>query len=314
MTAEVTAGSGVQVSVLGLGAMGGALAGALVRSGHPTTVWNRSAGKADELVARGAKSAATAGEAVQASPLVIVCLLDHASVHEVLDPLSDELAGRTLINVTTTSPAQSREFAEWAARAGVAYLDGGIMAVPPMIGLPESSILYSGSADVFDQYKPLLDVWGTSTYFGEDAGLASLYDLALLAGMYVMFAGFMHGAAMVAPAGVTAGEFAARAAPWLTAMTGALQGLAEVVDGGDYTVAGQQSLEFSGLGDLLAASADQGVSTEVVAMVQRLVQRQIDAGHGEEGFARIIESIKRPEATWERATESPVRPGRGSGS
>ncbi len=290
----MTTNNGVHVSVLGLGAMGGALAGALVKAGHATTVWNRSPGKADDLVAQGAKDAATAGEAVRSSRLVIVCLLDHASVHEVLDPLSDELAGRTLVNVTTTSPAQSRELAAWAAQAGTAYLDGGIMAVPHMIGLPGASILYSGSAEVFSENKPLLDLWGTSTYFGEDAGLASLYDLALLAGMYVMFAGFMHGAAMVAPAGVTAGEFAARATPWLTAMTSAFEGFAEVIDGGDYTVEGQQSLRFSDLGHLLAASSDQGISTELLATVQRLVQRQIDAGHGEEGFARIIESIKQP--------------------
>ncbi|GAA2091793.1 NAD(P)-dependent oxidoreductase [Actinomadura alba] len=290
----MTTNDSVQVSVLGLGAMGNVLAAALVEAGHATTVWNRSAGKADNLVAQGAQAAATAGDAVRASRLVIACLLDHASVHEVLDPLADELVGRTLINVTTTSPEQSREMAAWAADAGVAYLDGGIMAVPAMIGQPGASILYSGSAAVFDQYKPLLDLWGTSTYFGKDAGLASLYDLALLAGMYVMFAGFMHGAAMVAPAGITAGEFAAMAAPWQTAMTGAFQGFAAVIDGGDYTVEGQQSLEFSNLSDLLAASSDQGISTEVVAMVQRLIQRQIDAGHGEEGFARIFESIKQP--------------------
>ena len=290
----MTTNDGVQVSVLGLGAMGSALAAALVEAGHATTVWNRSAGKTSDLVAQGAASADTAGDAVRASRLVIACLLDHASVHEVLDPLSDELAGRILINLTTTSPAQARELAAWAADAGVEYLDGGIMAVPAMIGQPGSSILYSGSAAVFDQYKPLLDLWGASTYFGEDAGLASLYDLALLAGMYVMFAGFMHGAAMVAPAGVTAGEFAAMAAPWLTAMTGAFQGFATVIDGGDYTVDGQQSLEFSDLGDILTASSDQGISTEVVAMVQRLIRRQIDAGHGKEGFARIMESIKQP--------------------
>jgi 3-hydroxyisobutyrate dehydrogenase-like beta-hydroxyacid dehydrogenase len=284
----------VQVSVLGLGAMGSALAGALVKAGYATTVWNRSPGRADELVAQGAKAAATAEDAVRSGRLVIACLLDDASVHEVLGPLSDALAGRTLVNVTTTTPAQSRESAAWAARTGITYLDGGIMAVPPMIGQPGASVLYSGSAEAFDQYRPLLDVWGTSTYFGEDAGLASLYDLALLAGMYVMFAGFMHGAAMVAPAGVSAGEFAAMATPWLTAMTGAFQGFAAVIDGGDYTVEGQQSLHFSDLGDLLAASADQGISTEVVAMVQRLVRRQIDAGHGDEGFARVFESIRQP--------------------
>ncbi|PRX48795.1 hypothetical protein B0I32_14040 [Nonomuraea fuscirosea] len=77
-------------------------------------------------------------------------------------------------------------------------------------------------------------------------------------------------------------------------MTGAFQEFAAVIDGGDYTVEGQQSLTFSSLNHLLAASSDQGISTEVVAMVQWLIQRQIDAGHGEEGFARIIESIKQP--------------------
>ncbi|MET8987255.1 NAD(P)-binding domain-containing protein [Nonomuraea wenchangensis] len=284
----------IQVSVLGLGEMGGALAAALVAAGHPVTVWNRSPGKADRLVEQGARAAGTAGDAVRAGRLVIVCLLDDASVREVLEPLAGDVAGRTLVNVTTTTPAQTREMAAWAERAGAAYLDGGIMAVPPMIGRPGSSVLYSGSADAFHEHKHLLDLWGSSTYFGADAGLASLYDLALLSGMYVMFAGFVHGAAMVAPAGVTAREFAAMAAPWLTAMTGGFEGFAAVIDGGDYTVPGQQSLEFSDLAHLVAASADAGISTEVVAMVQRLVRRQIDAGHGKEGFARIIESIRRP--------------------
>jgi 3-hydroxyisobutyrate dehydrogenase-like beta-hydroxyacid dehydrogenase len=102
----------------------------------------------------------------------------------------------------------------------------------------------------------------------------------------------MHGAAMVAPAGVTARQFAGMAAPWLSAMTGMLDGYAQVIDGGDYTVEGQQSLEFSSLDDILAASSAQGISTEVVDMVQTLIRRQIDAGHGKEAFPRIIESIR----------------------
>ncbi|MER6677688.1 NAD(P)-binding domain-containing protein [Streptomyces sp. NPDC000983] len=284
-----------RVSVLGLGAMGGALAEALVKAGLRTTVWNRSAGKADALVAQGATEAASAAEAVRASRLLVVCLFDHDSVHEVLDPLVGDLAGRTLINVTTAKPEQARQLAAWATEARIAYLDGGIMAVPSMIGQPGASILYSGSQEVFREHAALLDLWATSTYFGEDAGLASLYDFALLSSMYVMFAGFMHGAAMLAPAGVSADRFAEMAAPWLTAMTGELAGYAEVIDGGDYTVPGQQSLEFSNLGLFVEASAEQGVSAEPIAMVQRLVQRQVDAGHGTEGFARIIESIRHPE-------------------
>ncbi|MGI5208325.1 NAD(P)-binding domain-containing protein [Spirillospora sp. CA-108201] len=47
------AGSRVGVAVLGLGEMGGALAGAVLDGGHPTTVWNRTAGKGEALVAKG---------------------------------------------------------------------------------------------------------------------------------------------------------------------------------------------------------------------------------------------------------------------
>jgi 3-hydroxyisobutyrate dehydrogenase-like beta-hydroxyacid dehydrogenase len=278
-------------TVLGLGEMGRALATALVDAGHPATVWNRSPDKTEALVARGATAAPTAEEAVAASPLVVVCLFDHASVHEVLDPVAMTLRGRSLVNVTTTTPNQARELAGWAAAHEVAYLDGGIMAVPEMIGGPGSAVLYSGAAAVFEQHRGLLDRWGESSFFGPDAGLASLYDLALLSGMYTMFAGFFHGAAMVASEGVPATEFAARATPFLAAMTEAFAGYAAIVDAGDYGGEGQQSLEFSDLTDLVTASVEQGVSAEVLEPVHRMIRHQIAAGHGKQGFARIFEEM-----------------------
>ena len=281
------------MTVLGLGAMGSALATALIEGGFRTTVWNRSPDRSPPLATLGAKAAGDLADAVRSSPIIIVCLLDHRSVHEVLDPFAADLAGRVLVNLTTTSPAEARELATWSAAVGAEYLDGGILAVPPMIGQPGAAILYSGGSEAtFERCRPLFDTWATSTYLGSDPGMASLYDLALLAGMYVMFTGFMHGAAMVAPAGVTASDFAAMSAPWLAAMTAGLPGFAKVIDGGDYTVGGQQSLLFSDLQTIVTASAEQGISTEVIDMAQRLIQRQVEAGHGNEGFARIIESIK----------------------
>ncbi|OBJ97608.1 6-phosphogluconate dehydrogenase [Mycolicibacterium conceptionense] len=271
--------------------MGSVLARTAMNAGHETLVWNRTAARAAALVAEGATAAADPAQALDAD-LIVVCLFDQASVHEVLDSVADQLAGRRMVNLTTTSPNGARELARWAAGHGADYLDGGIMATPEMIATPQSAILYSGSAAVFEQYRELFELWGSTEYFGDDAGLASLYDLALLSAMYVMFAGFAHGAAMVGAAGVSAKEFATRTAAWLPALMPAIAGYATVIDGGDYAVPGQQSLYFSDLTDIVNASRDQGISTEVVDMVQRLIHRQIDAGHGDDGFARIIESIK----------------------
>ncbi|ARU51794.1 3-hydroxyisobutyrate dehydrogenase-like beta-hydroxyacid dehydrogenase [Cellulosimicrobium cellulans] len=285
------------VTVLGLGAMGSALAAATVAAGHRTTVWNRTPGRAGALVESGAREAATVRDAVTASPLVVAVVLDHASVHQTLDPVADALAGRALVNLVTTTPEESRELAAWAAAHGIDYLDGGIMAVPGMIGGPGAEVLYSGSRAAFDDARPVLDTWGESTWLGEDPGLAPLYDLALLASMYAMFAGFFHGVAMVGTAGVSATDFARRAAPWLVAMTSGLAEYADVVDRRDYGGPGQQSLAFSDPSDIIRASEEAGLATDVVAAVQALVHRQIDAGHGADGFARAVESIRSPVRT-----------------
>jgi 3-hydroxyisobutyrate dehydrogenase-like beta-hydroxyacid dehydrogenase len=297
------------VTVLGLGAMGSALATTLLDAGHRTTVWNRTPDRAAALTARGATAAASVGEAVTAHPLVIACLFDHASVHETLDPVIGRMRGSALVNLTTTTPNEARELAAWAAGHGVRYLDGAIMATPPMIGGPDASILYSGSREVFDDARPVLDRWATSTYDGEDSGLASLFDLAMLSGMYTMFAGFLHGAAMAGSAGMSATEFAARATPFLSAMTFGFAQDARVIDGGDYAVPGQQSLDFSDLSHIVRASEEQGVNPAPVAAVQELISEQIAQGHGSEAFARIYESLRagragRAEATRAEATRA----------
>lgn len=282
------------VSFLGLGEMGSALARAAMEAGHPTIVWNRTASKASALAESGARVAASPADAVDAD-LIVICLLDHASVHEVLDPVADRLAGRRLINLTTTSPDGSRELADWAADNGAEYLDGGIMATPDMIATPHCSILYSGSEQLYADFRGLLEKWGGPEYFGADAGMAPLYDLALLSGMYMMFAGMLHGAAMVGTVGVPAKEFIARATDFLHAVLPAATQYGEVIDGGDYSVPGQQSLIFSDLTDFVNASRAAGISSELIDAVQRLIQRQVDAGYGADGLARIIESIKNPE-------------------
>jgi 3-hydroxyisobutyrate dehydrogenase-like beta-hydroxyacid dehydrogenase len=279
---------------LGLGAMGSALATAALAAGRPALVWNRDPRRAQTLRERGASVAGSVQEAVAGSGAIVACLYDHQSVHDVLDPVAAGLSGRTVINLTTTTPNESREFAAWAAERGITYLDGAIMTVPQMIGGPGSAILYSGSVAAFERHRALLDLWGESSYFGSDAGMASLYDMAMLTGMYTMFAGFMHGAAMVGSEGVSATEFAARQAPFLAAMAGGVAGFAATIDAKDYAGTGQQSLRFTetALAALMRASTEQGVDAGVLRPVHDIVRRQIAAGFGDQGTARVFEELR----------------------
>lgn len=257
------------VTVLGLGAMGQALAVTLVQGGRPTTVWNRTPGKDTALVAAGATSAATVADAIGQHGPIIAVLLDHTSVHATLDPVADQLSGRQLINLTSTAPEEARELAAWATAHNIDYLDGGIMAIPAMIGQPGAAILYSGSAALFGEHRETLELLAAADYFGTDAGLASMYDFALLSNMYAMFTGFLHGAAMLRSTGVPASAFAERAVPWVIAMAQLIPEYVRVIDSGDYT-APFQPLDFHkpAVDAIVRASRDAGVALDIVAPIK----------------------------------------------
>ncbi len=223
------------LTLLGLGGMGTALARTWLAAGHRLTVWNRNPARAAALAAEGARVADSAAEAVAANTLVVVCLLDDASVGEALSDSS--LTGKDLVNLTTGTPAQARERAEWARERGARYLDGGIMAVPPMIGVPEAGgyVFYSGSRELFERHRETLGVPVGTTYVGEDAGFAALHDVALLSAMYGMFAGAAHAFALIRKEDIDPVAFAPLLADWLVAMASGVHQTADQLRSGDYT-------------------------------------------------------------------------------
>src|SRR5690554_719088 len=79
------------VSVIGLGNMGTALAEAFMKAGITTTVWNRTPGKAEMLVSKGANLAATPMEAVQASPMVVACVLEYSALYKIIEQAKEVL-------------------------------------------------------------------------------------------------------------------------------------------------------------------------------------------------------------------------------
>ncbi|MBB6171094.1 3-hydroxyisobutyrate dehydrogenase-like beta-hydroxyacid dehydrogenase [Nocardiopsis mwathae] len=285
----------VPVSVIGLGAMGSVLATALIENGHPTTVWNRSPEKADPLVEQGAARATTVTEAVQASPLVIVCVLDYKAMYELLDPLCDALAGRVLVNLTTGTPEQAREAAAWATHRTIDYLDGAIMATPPAIGRPDAFLLYSGSQSAFERHEATLKLFGdASTYFGADPGLAALYDIGLLTSMYMSFTGFLYGAALVGTADVKATAFAPYVESFLDGVVrGGMGQLAQQIDEGHYPDdASPLAMQAAGMTTFIKAFQDEGIDVEILQHIKGLTDRTVADGHTKAGLASLIEQIR----------------------
>ena len=193
------------VTVLGLGAMGRALARAFLAAGHPTTVWNRSPGRADDLVADGATEAPSVAAAVAASPVTVICVLDRAGVDTVLDAAGDALDGASVVNLTSSTPDDARAIAVRARAAGARYLDGKIMVPTALVGTDDAWFIYAGDRTVFDDHLGTLRaLGGDADLLGDDDGLAALHDLAMLDVFFNGMAAFLHAAALVGVDGVPA--------------------------------------------------------------------------------------------------------------
>ncbi|TWT15982.1 NAD(P)-dependent oxidoreductase [Reyranella sp. CPCC 100927] len=283
------------ISILGLGAMGQALAARFVQQGHTVTVWNRTPGKAAALAAQGAREVTSAAQAIAASDVTVMCVLDYAASDSVINGAASALSGRALVNLTNGTPAQARAAAERTAGLGAAYLDGGIMATPPMIGGEHALILYSGSKATFDAHAGALEGLGVATYLGADAGLASLHDLALLSGMYGLFAGFFHASALVESEGIRVGAFLKLLGPWMTAMMGELPGYAEKIDSGNHgvNVVSNLGMQAASLTNILTATSEQGVATDLLAPMLDLFRKRLGAGLGDEDISGVFELIRR---------------------
>ncbi|WP_103941883.1 NAD(P)-dependent oxidoreductase [Thermomonospora echinospora] len=286
------------VTVIGLGLMGQALAGAFLRDGHPTTVWNRTAAKAEQLVAEGAKLAGSVGAAVAASPLVVVCVSDYQAVHELLDPLGEELGGRVLVNLTSGTSQGARQTAEWAARRGGTYLDGAIMAAPAAVGA-DAVILYSGPRPAFDLHEPVLRSLGTgTTYLGDDHGLSSLYDVAVLSLMWNILNGFLQGAALLGAAGVDAAAFAPIAKTGIGTVADWVPGYAQQIDDGAYPALDSTiNTHLAAMEHLVHESESLGVNAELPKFIKALADRAMADGHGGNGYAAMIEQFRKPAGT-----------------
>ncbi|QNP66170.1 NAD(P)-dependent oxidoreductase [Streptomyces genisteinicus] len=285
------------VAVIGLGLMGQALAGAFLGGGAPTTVWNRTASKGDALVAAGARRAGSAREAVEAvgpDGLVVLCLTDYDAVREVLEPLGGVLAGRVLVNLTSGTSAAAREVAELMARTGGAYLDGAIMATPDGIGADDAAVLVSGDPAAWDRYGATLRLLGGGTArIGADHGLAALYEMGVLGLMWGVLNGFLHGAALLGAAGVSAEAFAPVARHGIGTVAGWLTDYARRVDAGDHA-SPDATLEthLATMDHLVHESEALGVDAELPRFVRELARRAAAAGHGGDEYSVMADVFR----------------------
>jgi 3-hydroxyisobutyrate dehydrogenase-like beta-hydroxyacid dehydrogenase len=153
----------------GLGRMGMPMAARLLGAGHDVVVWNRTPGRAGELVEKGAREAGSPAGAAAGAEVVFTMLADPAALDAVLfgpEGLIGGLSpGATLVEMSTVGPAAVRRIAE-RLPDGVDLLDAPVLGSVPQATEGTLKIFVGGEVEVFERRRPLLEAMGTPRHLG----------------------------------------------------------------------------------------------------------------------------------------------------
>ena len=288
-----------RITVLGTGRMGAALARAFLHQNLCTTVWNRTSSRLAPLVALGAGSATSVLEAVTGSDITIVNVNDYATADTLLqqESVADALGGKLLVQFTSGSPKQARDTAAWAARHRIRYLDGAIMATPDLIGGPQSTILYAGDVDAFEQYNAaLLSLGANGVHVGADPGLASALDSALLMVMWGALFGTLQGVAICKAEELNLSAYAGYLAPFLQAMNGwSMDVVKRIEEGrlsGDAETVASIATHHGAFRCLLELCKDRHIHRGLPDAMEPIFRAALQAGHAQDDFAILSRFMK----------------------
>lgn len=172
----------MKIGVIGLGNMGSGMAANLLKAGHEVTVYNRTPGKAQALLAQGARSAAQPADAC-GGDAVMTMLADDAAVESVV--LGDagvigSLLRRAIhISSSTISVALSQKMAAAHAAAGQRFVSAPVFGRPDAAAAGKLFVAVAGAPDAVADSMPLLEAIGQKTFrFGNNPADANLVKLS----------------------------------------------------------------------------------------------------------------------------------------
>ncbi len=151
----------MRVGFIGLGQMGGAMAGRIMASGYPLKVWARRAGSMAQLLSGGAAKAANIAELGATCDYVGLCVLDDAAVAEVCDALIPAMRAGSLLAIHSTIAPESCEMLEArCGERGILFVDAPVDGSGPQALAGELVVMCGGTEEAVAMARPVLESFG----------------------------------------------------------------------------------------------------------------------------------------------------------
>jgi 3-hydroxyisobutyrate dehydrogenase-like beta-hydroxyacid dehydrogenase len=194
------------VGLIGLGLMGHPMGANLLKAGHPLTVWNRTATRADALVAQGATRAATPRELAAQSEFVISIVSDPPALESVLWGDDGVFAGlkrgSLIIESSTVSPGLEKRAAAAAGAQGSEFLEAPVTGGTWGAEKGELVFMVGGEATTLKRAEPVLGAMGKRWFHLGPIGAGQTVKLAMNLLLDLEVEAFAEALALVTRAGV----------------------------------------------------------------------------------------------------------------
>jgi len=294
-------GFAVKVAVLGLGLMGAPLAGRLLETGAQVVVWNRTGAKAQQLQDRGAIAVDSVTTALERSEVAIAMVSDGAALREILltDPARSALAGKTIIQMGTIAPDESRAIAAEVTAAGGEYLEAPVLGSIPEAKQGTLLLMVGSTAEQFARWRPLLQTFGPEPLHAGPVGAGAALKLAMNQLIVTLTTGFAASLGLVQREGVPVEAFLSilrSSALYAPTFDKKLQRMLDR----NFENPNFPTKHLLKDANLFASAAEAaGVDARAVVAAGRIIEGAIAQGHGNGDYSAIFDVIC-PQG-WEKA-------------
>jgi 3-hydroxyisobutyrate dehydrogenase-like beta-hydroxyacid dehydrogenase len=292
------------IGFIGLGAMGGRLAGRLLRLGHTVYGTNRTRSKADTLVADGLIWRDTPREVASAAQVVVSMVTDDRALEAIAGGPDGILAGlrpdKIYIDMSTVSPAASRILSEQVRALGASMLDAPVSGSVPAAEQGSLVIMVGGDTKPFHHVEPLLRQMGQTVTLVGGNGQALLLKLAINLSLGAQLLAFSEGMLLAERGGIDR-ETAIKVmdsspigSPMLQARRDLLLDLPD--DAWFDVQLMQKDIRLA-----LRTADTLGLPLPSAHVTDDVLTRATELGYGHRDVASMLEVLQRTPATWVKA-------------
>jgi 3-hydroxyisobutyrate dehydrogenase len=282
-----------QIGFLGTGLMGQPMVARLLEEGYPVVVYNRTIEKAESLRPMGARVVDQPEDAILSAECVIVMLADAKAVQQVLYSSSTRLAlaNRTVIQMGTIGPDESREIQTAIVEAGGEYLEAPVLGNPKEAREGQLSVMVGGTPDQYERWSNLLRTFGHSIYLAGSVGQAAALKLALNQLIASLVASFALSLSIVLREGISVDTFmdiVRKSSYYAPSYDKKLQ----IMLDRDFSQPNFPVRLLLKDVDLILTESDHlGLVAHTLRGIRRILVEAIDSGWGEEDYSAMFNAI-----------------------